>query len=363
MGVSGNNTVLSCFDLFKSFGATVAVDNVTFSLRKGDILGLVGENGAGKSTLIKLCGGELTPDQGRTVYKGSEIRWSDSYHALTSGIGMVHQAPLIVPELTALENIFLGHESTRAAGTLLDDGETRERARVLLAEYPIWPDLSLDEKVMNMSPGQRTLIETLRVLSYDPEVLLLDEPTAGLSQSETEAFLSIMRQLNTEKRLSMIFISHKLEETIGICDQIMVMRNGTKVGTLQREDFDRSRIVQMMINEELSEFYPEKAEETGRPLLKVDDLRSGDIRGVSLTVNEGEIVGLYGLVGAGMKGVLESIFTPKRISRAPLAKSLITSLFHYHLKWSSTNIRSLTSSSAQEILHSSISMLCRRLQP
>ncbi len=302
-----NEVILGCSKLYKSFGITKAVQDVDFALHQGDIVGLVGENGAGKSTLIKLLAGELQPDGGNIFYQNKKVNWATPDQALKSGIGMVHQTPLLVPELSAANNIFLGQEFTQ--NHLVDEAMAVAEAQKLLEVYNIFPNLDLEKKVAEMSAGEKEVVEILKVLSYGPKVLILDEPTASLPRKETETLIEMLQTLNRVKNLSIIFISHKLEEVFDLCNKITVLRNGRNVGQMtDKADFKKENVVRMMIDDELSEFYPDKVAETGEQVLEVRNLASDRLKDINFEVKAGEIVGFYGLMGAGMTEVVESVF-------------------------------------------------------
>lgn len=302
-----NQVVLECVDLLKRFDATVAVRNLSFSLNKGDILGLVGENGAGKSTLVKMIGGEHPFDGGGMRYRGESVRWKDAFHALQNGIAIVHQHPLLVEDFTAEENIFLGKEIARPNG-LVDNRSTSRKGAEIKSKYSIVVDLDLKRTVRNMSAGEKQVVEILKALSYEPNILMLDEPTASLPKEEAEKLIALMRHLNEEDQLTIIYISHKLEEVFDVCNRIMVMRNGENAGILGREEFDKDRLITMIVNQDLRDFYPKKSRKVGQKLLETRELCSDRLKNVSINVCGGEIVGLYGLMGAGMSELAETIF-------------------------------------------------------
>lgn len=306
------DAVLGCENLTKRFESTLALQDVTAGVRKGEILGLVGENGAGKSTLVKLLAGELRPDSGSIIFRGKPVRWENANEALRNGIGMVHQRPLLVSEMTGLQNLFLGKEYTKHG--LLDESAAIEASRRLIERYPMYPDMDLTKTPKQMSAGEREILAILRVLSYDPEVLILDEPTASLPRQETAILIEMIKRLNAERGVSMIFISHKLEEVFDVSHRTMVLRNGKYVGDLMREEFQKERVIRLMIEEDISSFYPPKAKELGRVALEVKDLKAPGVNNVSLKAHAGEIVGVYGLMGAGMSEVLESLFGLNRIT-------------------------------------------------
>jgi len=283
--MNNEKVILTCKRLNKSFG---------------------GENGAGKSTLIKIIGGECIPDSGNLFYKGSEVKWQKSFQALKNKIAIVHQEPLLVSSLSAADNIFLGKESIK--GAFIDEEKILKKARLLLKKYPIYPELILDESVDNLLIDERVIIEILKALSYEPNILILDEPTASLPKKSSEMLLKLLKDQSKEKNVTFIYISHKLEEAIEICNKIMVMRNGKKIGILGKEEIDKNLLIKMMINQDLTQFYPKKSENIGNTILQVKNLISENLKNINIEVKEGEIVGLYGLLGAGMNEIALSIF-------------------------------------------------------
>lgn len=300
------NPILSCENLNKHFGPTHAVNNISFTLNIGDIFGLVGENGAGKSTLINIIGGGCVPESGNLFYKGSEVKWKRSSDALKNKIAVVHQNPLLVSSLSAADNIFLGKELTR--GIVVDEKEMLEKAKLLLKKYPLFSESNLDKLVSDLTLDERTILEILKAFSYEPDILILDEPTASLPKRASEILLKLITDLSKKNEMSFIYISHKLEEAIGICNRIMVMRNGEKIGILKKEEASRDLLIKMMINRDFAHFYPKKSEKIGNPILQIENLSLPEIKNININVNEGEIVGLYGLTGAGMVEIALSIF-------------------------------------------------------
>jgi ribose transport system ATP-binding protein len=305
--VTAEAPILECKNLTKRFDATVAVKDLCFSLERGGLLGIVGENGAGKSTLIKMLGGEYRPDGGSVFHLGKKAFWKNSYDALRQGIGIVHQHPLLVDSFTAEENIFLGKELVGGLG-MIDDGAITKASRDLLDGYRIHETLDLKRLVGDMSAGEKQVVEILKVLSWNPSVLILDEPTASLPKEEAEQLLALVGRLNIEKNLTIIYISHKLEEVFGLCRRIMVMRNGENVGALEKEEFDRSRVIRLMMNADFGEVFPPKTGGTGQVLLQVRGLSTPKLKDIDLDLRAGEVVGLYGLMGAGMSDLAETIF-------------------------------------------------------
>lgn len=298
--------ILSTKKVNKSFGATHAVIDFDINIEKGDIMGLVGENGAGKSTLIKILGGEYHCDSGKIFYQNEEITWLSSDKALKKGIAIIHQIPVLVASLNVADNIFLGKEFSKKF--LVDNMKALKETRKLIIKYPIYKDLDIEKPVARMSSVEKEVVEILRALSYNPKILILDEPTASLSKMEADSLLKLLVDLNREYQMTMIYISHKLEEAFEICNKITVMRNGKNIGMLSKEYFDKDKIIKMMINQEISQFYPEKSKNIGKILLEVNNLSSKNLVDISINVREGEILGLYGLIGAGMTELIEIIY-------------------------------------------------------
>ncbi|HAK46621.1 MAG TPA: D-xylose ABC transporter ATP-binding protein [Spirochaeta sp.] len=314
--MSSSDVILKGVGLHKFFEGVHALNGTSIDLIEGDLLGVVGENGAGKSTLLKVLVGEHDKNSGEIFYRGKEVNWNNPYQAMLEGVGLVHQRPYLVPELTAAENIFLGKEFTTKH--LLDASTLNKKAEELLKKYPINLNFDLSLLASEMSAGQREITEILKVLSYDPKILILDEPTASLAKDESEQLMIIIRQLNKEKNLSVIFISHRIEEVFDLCTRIVVLRNGKRVGEVDRNDFDKDKIIYMIINRNLSEFYPSKEGQQGDCFLEVKNFISEDLKDISIKVDGGEIVGLYGLSGAGMTELVESIFGVEAINSGKL---------------------------------------------
>jgi ABC-type sugar transport system ATPase subunit len=298
--------ILTCTKFDKHFGATHAVNNVSFFLNRGDIFGLVGENGAGKSTLIKMIGGECIPDSGKMIYKNSEVKWKKSSDALNNKISIVHQEPLLISSLNGADNIFLNKEHTK--GVIIDEEETLKKAKLLLQKYPIYPDLILDKNVDELMLDEKFIVEILKALSYEPDILILDEPTASLPKKSSERLLNLLEELSKKEKKTFIYISHKLEEAIKVCNKIMVLRNGENVGILEKEDIEENKLIKMMINQDYEHFYPKKSENIGNTILQVKNLNTEALKNINIEIKAGEIVGLYGLMGAGMNEIALSIF-------------------------------------------------------
>jgi len=294
-------------DVRKSFGAVKALRGVTFSVLAGEAHGLMGENGAGKSTLLKILAGILQPDGGEIHWRGERLHLRSPREALERGIGMVYQEMLCFENLTVTGNIFAGRELTRHGR--LRTHEMRERTRALLAELHL--AISPDAPAASLSAAHRQLLQVARALAFECQILVLDEPTTSLTDSEADHLFSVLAKLKG-RGVTLLYVSHRLPEVFRLCDRITVLRDGAYVETSDRRTVTPDHVVRAMVGREL----PPRAtvakdlSAAGRPpALSVDGLgRRPCFRNVSLTVNAGEIVGLFGLVGSGRSELLETIF-------------------------------------------------------
>jgi rhamnose transport system ATP-binding protein len=288
----------------KRFAATQALDNVSLDLLPGEVHALVGENGAGKSTLVKILAGVHQPDSGTILLDGIETVLHGPAHARTLGIAVVHQEPRLFPDLTVAENVFIGHAPSGRLGTI-DWRGTRRAAQALFKDLDVQFDVSAPVRGLSMADQQ--LIEIAKSLSVDARVLILDEPTASLSAHEVERLFTIVRRLRS-RGVSVLFVSHRLDEVFDLCDRATVFRDGRHVVTMPTSDLTTADLVRHMVGRAVS-LFPKVDTPIGDVLLEVKDLsRVGVFRGVSFSVRAGEIVGFAGLVGAGRTEVARVLF-------------------------------------------------------
>ncbi len=291
----------------KSFPGVNALKKCRFELKKGEVHALVGENGAGKSTLVKVLAGVYSKDSGRIIYKGKEVNIPNPRAAQLLGISMVHQELDLMPHLTAAQNIFIGREPVRGLGFLLDENTLNEQAQKIFDMM----HLKLDPraKVASMSVANQQMIEIAKALSFNSEILILDEPTATLAQVEIMELFRIIRQLR-DRGVGVIYISHRLEELQQISERITVMRDGLYVDTVKTKDTTIDQIIKMMVGRVIYESSPEIPEvPNGEKVLEVKNLGRGNkIKDVSFSLKRGEILGFAGLVGAGRTEVARAIF-------------------------------------------------------
>lgn len=291
--------------IVKRFGATVALGGVDFAVRPGEIHALVGENGAGKSTLMKIIAGALAPDTGCMFLDGQAYRPRNPAEAKCAGVAMIYQELALAPHLSVEENIVLGAEPTRWG--LLNRAQMRRVAMQVLSHFGDQA-LAPETPVHRLSVNGRQLVEIARALASGCKVLILDEPTSSLSREETARLFGILRTLR-ERGLSIVYISHFLEEVQQIADRLTVLRDGKVVGTHRTADVTTEQLVRMMVGREVSELYPHAPRTRGDLVLEVDGLR-GRHKPVSasLQLHRGEVLGIAGLVGAGRTELLRAIF-------------------------------------------------------
>jgi len=287
--------VLELRGVTKVFPGIVALSDVHFDVRKGEVHSVVGENGAGKSTLCNVITGIFQPTRGAVLWRGKPIEIHHPSEALSLGIAMVYQERNLIPSLTGAQNICLGREFTR--GGLIDESRCMSFAEALRER--VGARAALDVQAGNLGASHQQMIEILRALVHQPQLLILDEPTASLDRNDIECLFKVVRRIK-EEGTAVIFISHKLEEVYLIADRISVFRDGTKISTSAAAELDKQTCIRHMINREMTEQYPYVASSRGAKILEARGVSDGRIlRGVDLDVCAGEVVGIYGLVGAG----------------------------------------------------------------
>ncbi|HZZ61166.1 MAG TPA: sugar ABC transporter ATP-binding protein [Roseiarcus sp.] len=298
--------LLQARDIEKSFPGVRALSGVSFEVKAGEVHALLGENGAGKSTLIKVLSGVYQPDGGAILIDGREVRFATPEDAKRAGVATIYQELLLFPELTVAENIFLGH-APLAGGGRIDWREMRAKTEALLASLEI-NDIDPDQIVGALSVGHRQRVEILRALSHDARILIMDEPTASLTEVDVTRLFDIVRRLKG-RGVGVVYISHRLDEIFAIADRVTVLRDGAYVGWRPVADTTSAELVQMMVGRRIDNLFPKTVVPIGAPVLEARDIvRRPMTKSVSLSVRAGEIVGLAGLVGSGRSEFAQTIF-------------------------------------------------------
>lgn len=295
-------------NISKFYPGVIANDNVSLSVDEGQILGLIGENGAGKSTMMNMLYGMTEPDKGTIKLFGKEVRIQSPNMAIKLGIGMVHQHFMLMPNLSVLQNIILGNTPTKNG--LIDVKKAKEKIEKIMTTYNL--PVNLDEKVYQLSVGEKQRVEIIKALYRDAKVLIMDEPTAVLTPTETDKLLEVLRQLK-EQGCAIIFITHKLREVMAITDKIVVMRKGLVTGSLYTKEAQMSGLSDMMVGRKVDLNIPRDEFKPGEEVLEVKNLKALNqrglpaLKGVSLKVRRGEIVGIAGVEGNGQTELIETI--------------------------------------------------------
>ena len=289
----------------KRFGGVIALGGVDFELRAGEIHALLGENGAGKSTLIKILGGIHRPDSGSIFVDGRAVEIEEVTDADKLGIRLIHQELSLAPNLSVAENIFLGREPGRFG--LLDHRQLLANAQALIADMGLLEISSVEARVADLSVAQQQLVEIARALSTRARILILDEPTASLSEAETEALFVKLRGLCSQG-VGIIYISHRLEEIQRLAHRITVLRDGHSVGTQATAELNQNELIRLMVGRDLKAHYPRPPWKPGAIALTVRNLRNAQVRDVSFELRYGEILGFAGLVGGGRTELARALF-------------------------------------------------------
>ena len=289
----------------KSFGSNQVLKQAGFTLESGEVHALMGENGAGKSTLMKILTGVYTKDAGTVLVDGKEVNYKNPQEAEKAGIVFIYQELNVMFDLTVEENLFMGKEIHGKFG-ICDRKAMQKKAREALNTLGV--DISPKTVMSELSVGQQQMVEICKALMADAKVIIMDEPTAALTQSETVALFKVIESLR-KKGVSMVYISHRMEEIFELCDRITVLRDGSYIGVKNIPETNMNEIVKMMIGREIGERYPSRDVKIGKEVLKVKGLtRKGAFHDVSFSVRAGEVLGVSGLMGAGRTEIMQAIF-------------------------------------------------------
>lgn len=289
----------------KSFGSNQVLKQAGFTLESGEVHALMGENGAGKSTLMKILTGVYTKDAGTVLVDGKEVNYKNPQEAEKAGIVFIYQELNVMFDLTVEENLFMGKEIHGKFG-ICDKKAMQKKAQEALNILGV--NISPKTVMAELSVGQQQMVEICKALMADAKVIIMDEPTAALTQSETVALFKVIESLR-KKGVSMVYISHRMEEIFELCDRITVLRDGSYIGVKNIPETNMNEIVKMMIGREIGERYPSRNVKIGKEVLKVKELtRKGTFHDVNFSVRAGEVLGVSGLMGAGRTEIMQAIF-------------------------------------------------------
>src|SRR5215216_4830935 len=299
------NNILLMENISKAFPGVKALNDVNLTVRRGTIHALMGENGAGKSTLMKILDGIYTPDNGQIIFQGQPVTVDTTHTALKLGISMIHQELSPIPYMTVAENIFLGREPLSRFGTI-DKRKLNADTKALLNRLAI--NINPTTLMKDLSVANTQMVEIAKAISYDASLIIMDEPTSAITEREVAHLFSMIRSLKANG-VTIIYITHKMDEVFRIADEITVLRDGKHVATVPASQTNKGHLISMMVGRELTEMFPKEVAPIGEIVLSVRNLtRKGIVEDVSFDLRQGEILGIAGLMGAGRTTVIESIF-------------------------------------------------------
>jgi ribose transport system ATP-binding protein len=308
-------SVLQMRNIRKTFPGVVALDNVDFDLRRGEVHILLGENGAGKSTLMKILSGAYQKSAGEIFLDGQEVQIKNPKHAQTLGISTIYQEFNLIPHLSAGENIYLGREPRRFG--LIDQQEIFRAATRSLEGL----GLTLDPRrlIKQLKVAEQQMVEVAKALSLDAKILIMDEPTAALTEHEIKELFDTIRSLR-DKGVSIIYISHRMEELFEIGDRVTILRDGRTVGTYDVGEMSKSELIRLMVNRELTELFPKERAKMGPEVLRVEALNTQTgLKDISFSLHKGEVLGIAGLLGAGRTELARAIFGLDKIDSGTIS--------------------------------------------
>lgn len=297
-----NNYILTLKNITKEFPGVKALDDITINIERGTIHGLVGENGAGKSTLIKVLAGIYQPNKGEIILDGKPCRFNSPIEARRAGISVVHQEIKLAEPLSVAENMFLGNVQLKNG--LVDWKGMRRRAREIVEDLGM--DIDINAQVSSLTVAKKQIVEIMHAINNNSRILIMDEPSAVLTDRELEVMFRIVKQLRDEG-ITIIYISHRLDEIFGLCSNVSVLRDGCHIDTIPVASVDRQGLINMMVGREMGQEYPKEVGNVGGTILEVKNLSRGILQDISFEVKSGEVFGISGLVGAGRTELARAI--------------------------------------------------------
>lgn len=303
--------ILNVENIRMEFPGVLALDDVHLRVKKGTVHALMGENGAGKSTLVKILIGIYHPNKGKIVFKGKELKIENTHEALSKGISMIHQELSPIPHMTVAENIYLGREPLHKYTGIVDMKKMEKETYELLEKLNI-KGINPKDKMNDLSIANIQMVEIAKAISYDSDLIIMDEPTSAITEKEVEHLFKIIHDLKV-KGISIIYITHKMDEVFKISDEVTVLRDGKFIGEESASNLDKNKLIEMMVGRELKNVFAKGKAEIGEVILSVHNFsKKGQFRDVNFELRKGEILGFAGLMGAGRTEVLESVFGYRR---------------------------------------------------
>ena len=305
-----NGIVLKMENITKTFPGVIALEDVSIKLYKGEVLGILGENGAGKSTLIKILAGNYIKDSGSIFVNGEKFEIKNPSEAMASGIRVIYQELNTLNNLTVAENIFIGEQLVKGPFKIVDwKAMTRKAAEILESL-----NVSLDPNsvIGDLSISEKQIVEIAKAISKDAKILVMDEPTAALSEEETQSLFKIIATLKL-RGVSIIYISHRLKEIFQITDRVVVLRDGKKVQSIKTKDTSANELVALMVGRDIKEMYPKREVPIGDTVMEVKNLYAEGFTDISFTLKKGEILGIFGLLGSGRTSLVKALFGANKV--------------------------------------------------
>lgn len=305
-----NGIVLKMENITKTFPGVVALEDVSIELHKGEVLGILGENGAGKSTLIKILAGNYIKDSGLIFVNGEKFEIKNPSEAMASGIRVIYQELNTLNNLTVAENIFIGEQLVKGPFKIVDWKAMTKKASEILDSL----NVSLDPSsvIGDLSISEKQIVEIAKAISKDAKILVMDEPTAALSEEETQSLFKIIATLKS-RGVSIIYISHRLKEIFQITDRVVVLRDGKKVQTMKTKDTNANELVALMVGRDIKEMYPKREVPIGVVVMEVKNLFADGFSDLSFTLKKGEILGIFGLLGSGRTSLVKALFGANKV--------------------------------------------------
>ena len=305
--------ILKLTNISKFYPGVVALDDVSLSIEEGQVHALMVENGAGKSTLIKVISGAIKPERGQIIISGEHFNSLSPALSKEKGIGVIYQEFNLVPTMSVVENIFLGE---KVGGSVIPDfNEMERRAIELFHEFGV--DINPKAMVGELTPGKQQLVEIAKTLTRKVKLIIMDEPSASISVADVQTLFRIIRQLK-DKGVTIIYISHRMEEVLEIADVVSIMRDGRYIGTKDMKEVSRKDLITMMVGRELNESYPQRTGKVGETVLEVEHLYGNGDQDISFSLHKGEILGIAGLVGAGRTELAKVIYGAAKVEHGKI---------------------------------------------